>query len=103
MLKMIQTGMQSGEPMKTTRIYFEADNLKAFIDWLKTEPGGACQVLIGDDTHQFKAADVVEVVGAESRLLASWLLLKVQSGMMQVKVSEKVDLPVGVALETNQE
>lgn len=88
---------------KTTRIYFEADHLKAFIDWLKTEPGGICHVLIGDDTRKFNARDVVEVVGADSRLLASWLLLRVQAGMMQVKVGEKVDLPVGVPLETNQE
>ena len=90
--------------MTITQIYFEADNLKPFVEWVKTQPKGMCAVLIGaNNPDTFNTRELVEAVSAEGRGLAAWLMFTVQSGMMRVKVGSKVDLPVGVPMEEMQD
>ena len=80
------------------RIYFDIDNPE-FITWLKTRPADAYLVLLDSDTPENASDIVFAKVANEGIDLAQWVVEKIKSGEMEVKVSAKAELPQGIVLE----
>lgn len=85
------------------RIYFEADNLTPFIEWMKAKPDGLWQVLIG-------AGPEIEHPNQVSRLLVEslrkeglvdvgeWLVERVGEKAIVFRIDRKRKLPIGLPL-----
>lgn len=80
------------------RMYVTIEDLSPLIDWLKTEPDGTCQVLIGGTND---VSGIMAATTAEGRDFARWVLAKMEVGELDIKATmEHVEgLPIGVVLE----
>jgi hypothetical protein len=80
-------------------IYFDIDNPE-LIDWLKTRPTDSYKVLLGSDRPEDSVDVVFAKVTKEGVPLVQWLIKKLQSGEMQLRVNTKIGLPQGVEVES---
>jgi len=79
-------------------IYFDLDNPELIV-WLKTYPADSYKVLLGSDGPKDSVDVLFAKVTKEGRSLAEWLVKKVQSGEMQLRVNTKIGLPQCVVVE----
>jgi hypothetical protein len=85
------------------RVYVDANRLDRLIVYLSKKPTGTVQILIGNDTTDDMLTTVLARLTAQDHSLTRWVVKKVEEGELEIKVSERTDLPEGIELLSDTE
>ena len=76
-------------------VYFEADNIALFIEWLQKRPDGKYSILIGRNKVLTKVAGVLNFVEQKHPELAEWLKQKRVNNEIVLAMSTKMTVTQG--------
>jgi hypothetical protein len=85
--------------LKFKYIYFDVDNLRLFIDWLRQQPRGHYRLLLGSESIRERSV-ILELVSLEDPELGRWLVDKVRvHEIRMILINKEADFPQRIEFE----